>query len=73
MGRKMQTDLSDGVRYLAKAGIIDPTPVCIVGASYGGIELVAMKREDHWLSRSEIRLQMSQSSLAFLRANNPPD
>ncbi|MFL6600319.1 MAG: alpha/beta hydrolase family protein [Steroidobacteraceae bacterium] len=179
-GRKMQTDLSDGVRYLAKEGIIDPARVCIVGASYGGyaalagvtldpgiyrcavsvagisdlkrfmqwvnerdrvgnhiagrywdrymgvqgpsdpaldaispikhidkvnvpvllvhgkddtivpyeqsevmlkaltkankkVELVTMKKEDHWLSRGETRLLMLQSSVAFLKANNPPD
>lgn len=179
-GRKMQTDLSDGVRYLAKEGIIDPSRVCIVGASYGGyaalagvtldpgiyrcavsvagvsdlkrmlqwvnerdhfgahtasrywdrfmgvqgpndpaldaispikhldnlnvpvmlvhgrddtvvpyeqseimlkaltrankkVELVTMKKEDHWLSRGETRLLMLQSSIAFLKANNPPD
>lgn len=40
-GRKMQTDLSDGVRYLAKQGIIDPARVCIVGASYGGYAALA--------------------------------
>jgi len=34
-GRKMQTDLSDGVRHLAAKGVIDPTRVCIVGGSYG--------------------------------------
>ncbi len=177
-GRKMQTDLSDGVRYLAQQGIIDPTRVCIVGASYGGyaalagvtldpgvyrcavsvagvsdlkrmlawekegesrhvgsrywdrymgvagpddpaldaispikhidsvnvpvllihgkddtvvpyeqsevmlkaltkankkVDLVTMKKEDHWLSRGETRLLMLQSSIAFLKANNPPD
>ncbi|HEX2791142.1 MAG TPA: S9 family peptidase [Steroidobacteraceae bacterium] len=179
-GRKMQTDLSDGVRYLAAQGTIDPTRVCIVGASYGGyaalagvtldhgvyrcavsvagpsdlkrmlrwvdekygtrsniaqrhwdrfmgvtgpddsvldsispikhvdavtvpvllihgkddtvvpyeqsdvmydalrrakkqVDLVTLKHEDHWLSRSETRLQMLQSSVDFLRANNPPE
>jgi dienelactone hydrolase len=179
-GRKMQTDLSDGVRYLTKQGIIDPARVCIVGASYGGyaalagvtldpgvyrcavsvsgpadlkqmlkwvaerdrngdhtssrywdrymgvtgpgdpaldaispikhidavnvpvmlihgkddtvvpyeqselmrkaltkankrVEMVTLKKEDHWLSRGETRLQMLQSSIAFLKANNPPD
>jgi dipeptidyl aminopeptidase/acylaminoacyl peptidase len=179
-GRKMQTDLSDGVRYLAHEGIIDPARVCIVGASYGGYaalagasldpgvyrcavsvagmadlrswlhwvnnqhygrdtavqrywerfigasgpddpaleaispikhldaitvpvllihgredvvvpyeqsqamydalhaahkdaELVPLAGEDHWLSRGETRLQMLQSSVAFLRAHNPPD
>jgi dipeptidyl aminopeptidase/acylaminoacyl peptidase len=175
-GRKMQTDLSDGVRYLVKEGMADPARVCIVGASYGGyaalagvtldpgvyrcavsvagisdlkrmlqavnpyadlerrywnrfmgvtgpsdpqlqqlspikhvdainvpvllihgrddtvvrfeqsedmfdamkhakksVEMVTLKNEDHWLSRSETRLQMLQSSVAFLRAHNPPD
>ena len=179
-GRKMQTDLSDGVRYLAAQGIVDPARVCIVGASYGGyaalagvtldhgiyrcavsvagpsdlklmlrwsngkyggrssiaerywerfmavsgpddaaleaispirhldavsvpvllihgrddtvvpyeqseamydalrrakkqVDLVTLKHEDHWLSRGETRLQMLQTSIDFLRANNPPD
>lgn len=40
-GRKMQTDLSDGVRYLAAEGKIDPERVCIVGASYGGYAALA--------------------------------
>lgn len=40
-GRKMQTDLSDGVRYLANEGIINPARVCIVGASYGGYAALA--------------------------------
>ena len=40
-GRKMQTDLSDGVRYLAARGTIDPARVCIVGASYGGYAALA--------------------------------
>ena len=40
-GRKMQTDLSDGVRYLARQGIVDPKRVCIVGGSYGGYAALA--------------------------------
>jgi dipeptidyl aminopeptidase/acylaminoacyl peptidase len=176
-GRKMQTDLSDGVRYLANQGTIDPKRVCIVGASYGGyaalagvtlesgvyrcavsvagpsdlrrfrkwtganhlgvtqrywdrfmgakdqndpaliaispiehiaavtvpvllihgrddtvvpyeqsdvmlsalqragkpVTLVTLKHEDHWLSRSETRLQMLQTTVDFLKANNPPN
>jgi dipeptidyl aminopeptidase/acylaminoacyl peptidase len=179
-GRKMQTDLSDGVRYLAATGIIDPKRVCILGGSYGGyaalagvaldpgvyrcavsvagvsdlkrflqwvddrdragaqitqrywnrflgvdnyadshldaispvrhidtidvpvllihghddtvvpfeqsdlmynalrdvgktVALVTLQKEDHWLSRSTTRLQMLQSSMAFIEANNPPD
>jgi dipeptidyl aminopeptidase/acylaminoacyl peptidase len=176
-GRKMQTDVSDGVSALAQRGIIDPKRVCIVGGSYGGyaalagvslqtgiyrcavsvagpgnlqlmlrfasnygaystqrywnrfmgvtgpnddalakispyehvdavnvpvllihgkddtvvpyqqsdtmaaafrragksVELVTLQREDHWLSRPETRTQMLQSSVEFLRKNNPPD
>jgi cephalosporin-C deacetylase-like acetyl esterase len=40
-GRKMQTDLSDGMRYLAAQGTIDPRRVCIVGGSYGGYAALA--------------------------------
>jgi dipeptidyl aminopeptidase/acylaminoacyl peptidase len=40
-GRKMQTDLSDGVRYLVKEGTVDPKRVCIAGASYGGYAALA--------------------------------
>ena len=35
-GRKMQTDLSDGLQYLIEQGIVDPKRACIVGSSYGG-------------------------------------
>ncbi len=41
IGRKMQTDLSDGVRHLASQGIVDLKRVCIVGASYGGYAALA--------------------------------
>ncbi|MGV8928463.1 MAG: alpha/beta hydrolase family protein [Brevundimonas sp.] len=40
-GGKMQTDLSDGVRELARQGLIDPERVCIVGWSYGGYAALA--------------------------------
>lgn len=180
-GKKMQSDLSDGVRYLSGQGVIDPKRTCIVGASYGGyaalagvtlekgvyrcavavsgpadltrmlqwtrtlqgkgndtlmlrnwarylgvegigdpnldllspaklatdasapvllihgrddtvvpfeqsqimasalraagkpVQLVALGKEDHWLSRSETRLQMLTETVKFLEANNPPD
>ena len=41
MGRKMQTDLSDGVRDLVKKGVVDAKRVCIAGASYGGYAAMA--------------------------------
>jgi len=37
------------------------------------VQLLALKEEDHWLSRSGTRLQMLKESVAFLRAHNPPD
>jgi len=40
-GHKMQTDLSDGARFLAEQGIVDPKRVCIIGASYGGYAALA--------------------------------
>jgi dipeptidyl aminopeptidase/acylaminoacyl peptidase len=40
-GRKMQTDISDGVADLARQGIIDPARVCVVGGSYGGYAALA--------------------------------
>jgi dipeptidyl aminopeptidase/acylaminoacyl peptidase len=41
VGRKMQTDLSDGVRALAARGWVDPGRVCIVGENYGGYAALA--------------------------------
>ncbi len=40
-GRKMQTDISDGLAELAKQGLVDPKRACIVGASYGGYAALA--------------------------------
>ena len=40
-GRKMQSDLSDGIAHLAKQGIVDPKRAAIYGASYGGYAALA--------------------------------
>ena len=40
-GRKMQSDISDGLAELARQGIIDPKRACIVGGSYGGYAALA--------------------------------
>ncbi len=40
-GRRMQTDLSDGVQALAAQGLVDAGRVAIVGASYGGYAALA--------------------------------
>jgi len=68
-GRKMQTDLSDGVRYLAAQGTIDPKRVCIVGGSYGGYAALAGATLDHGVYRcavsvagvSDLRRQVAYS------------
>jgi dipeptidyl aminopeptidase/acylaminoacyl peptidase len=40
-GRKMQTDISDGLAYLVREGIVDSKRACIMGASYGGYAALA--------------------------------
>jgi dipeptidyl aminopeptidase/acylaminoacyl peptidase len=37
------------------------------------VELVTLKHEDHWLSRSATRQQMLEASVAFLKKHNPAD
>jgi dipeptidyl aminopeptidase/acylaminoacyl peptidase len=53
-GRKMQTDLSDGVRDLARQGVIDPKRVCIVGGSYGGYAALAGASLEHGVYRCAV-------------------
>jgi dipeptidyl aminopeptidase/acylaminoacyl peptidase len=66
-GRKMQTDLSDGVRYLAAQGTIDPARVCIVGASYGGYAALAGATLDTGVYRCAVDVS-GPSNLAKLIA-----
>jgi dipeptidyl aminopeptidase/acylaminoacyl peptidase len=40
-GKKMQDDITDGVEYLKKEGIADPTRIAIYGGSYGGYATLA--------------------------------
>ena len=37
------------------------------------VEVVTLRHEDHWLSRSDTRYQMLAATVAFLKENNPPD
>ncbi len=53
-GRKMQTDISDGLTALATAGIIDPKRTCIVGGSYGGYAAFAGVTLQHGLYRCAV-------------------
>jgi dipeptidyl aminopeptidase/acylaminoacyl peptidase len=40
-GRKMQDDITFGVKKLIADGVVDPKRICIVGASYGGYAALA--------------------------------
>lgn len=62
-GRKMQTDLSDGVRHLVAQGMVDPKRVCIVGSSYGGYAALAGATID----RGPYRCAVSVAGVADLR------
>jgi dipeptidyl aminopeptidase/acylaminoacyl peptidase len=62
-GKKMQTDLSDGVRWLAAQGTIDPKRVCIVGGSYGGYAALAGAT----LDRGVYRCAVSVAGVADLK------
>ncbi|MCT2400718.1 alpha/beta hydrolase family protein [Novosphingobium mangrovi (ex Huang et al. 2023)] len=53
-GRKMQTDISDGLAELVKRGIADPKRACIVGASYGGYAALAGVTLQHGLYRCSV-------------------
>jgi dipeptidyl aminopeptidase/acylaminoacyl peptidase len=40
-GRKMQSDLADGVAEMARRGLVDARRVCLVGEDYGGYAALA--------------------------------
>jgi dipeptidyl aminopeptidase/acylaminoacyl peptidase len=66
-GRKMQTDLSDGVRFLAAQGLIDPKRVCIVGGSYGGYAALAGPTLDRGVYRCSVSIAGISDPKSFLR------
>lgn len=51
LGRKMQTDISDGLQALAAQGIVDPKRACIVGAYQGGYAALAGVTLQHGIYR----------------------
>jgi len=77
-GKAMQTDLSDGVRILAKQGTIDPKRVCIVGASYGGYAALAGATMDPGVYRcaasvagpADLKRMLVDSNSRFESSNN---
>lgn len=66
-GRKMQTDLSDGVSYLVGRGIADPKRVCIVGASYGGYAALAGVTLQNGIYRCAVSVAGVADPARFLR------
>jgi len=66
-GRKMQTDLSDGVRFFAKRGTIDPKRVCIVGGSYGGYAALAGATLDRGVYRCAVAVAPVSDPRRFLK------
>src|SRR5436305_15102776 len=71
-GRKMQTDLSDGVRYLAAKGTNSPACVCIVGGSYGGYAALAGATLDPGVYRCAASVAGPSDLRRFL-ADRKPD
>ncbi|HEX8055913.1 MAG TPA: S9 family peptidase [Novosphingobium sp.] len=55
-GRKMQSDLSDGLAELVRQGIIDPKRACIMGGSYGGYAALAGVTLQHGLYRCAVAI-----------------
>ena len=55
-GRKLQTDLSDGVRHLASTGLVDPARVCILGMGDGGYAAAAAVTVQTGLYRCAVAL-----------------
>ncbi len=62
-GRKMQTDVSDGLARLAAQGVVDPKRACIMGASYGGYVALAGVT----VQRGLYRCAVSVAGIADLR------
>jgi dipeptidyl aminopeptidase/acylaminoacyl peptidase len=76
-GRKMQTDISDGLAHLAAQGIVDPKRACIVGASYGGYAALAGVTLQKQLYRCSVSvagvsdLSLMVSTDIYESGNNP--
>ena len=71
-GLKMQDDVADAVQWAATKGLIDPSKVCIAGASYGGYAtLMGLVRQPDlykcgvaWVAVTDPRLLFDNSWLS---------
>src|SRR5208337_4298516 len=70
-GLKMQTDLTDGVRWAVDEGIADPARVAIFGGSYGGYAALAGAAFTPELYRCAVD-ECGPSNLFTLLASFPP-
>ncbi len=70
-GRKMQSDLSDGVSWAVEKGIADPGRVAIMGGSYGGYAALAGIAFTPDLYAAAVDI-VGPSSLFTLIASIPP-
>jgi dienelactone hydrolase len=66
-GRKMQTDVSDGLAELVRQGVVDPKRACIVGASYGGYWALAGVTVEQGLYRCAVADAAVSDLTAMLR------
>lgn len=66
-GRKMQTDLSDGLAALAAQGVVDAKRACIVGASYGGYAALAGVTIQHGIYRCAVSVSGPADLVTFFR------
>ena len=66
-GKKMQTDLSDGLAALAAKGLIDSKRACIVGGNYGGYAALAGVTLQHGLYRCAVSFAGPADMSTFFR------
>jgi dipeptidyl aminopeptidase/acylaminoacyl peptidase len=64
-GKKMLSDISDGVAEIARQHIVEPTRVCIVGASYGGYAALAGVTLQQGLYRCAVSVAGPSNLLSF--------
>jgi dipeptidyl aminopeptidase/acylaminoacyl peptidase len=66
-GKKMLSDIKDGVKAMAERGVIDPKRACIVGASYGGYAALAGVTMQQGLYRCAVSVSGVSDVHSFFR------
>jgi pimeloyl-ACP methyl ester carboxylesterase len=65
-GKRMLSDIADGVAELARQGQIDPKRACIVGGSYGGYAALAGVTVQHGLYRCAVSVSGPANMANFM-------